>query len=259
MGTAGLVPCFCPFTDGEKPVVRGIGEEVLKEMARRMGFALEYDWMPIQAEVLKVVYDDVVAASGTVMRLHTKVVDVVGGERVEAVVISTKDGLRAVTAKVFVDATGDGDVAVWAGVPFEVGDRNGKTMAPSLCPTFAGIDWTAFDAARKPGPRPDQVLWMEQAKSGRTPYRELHLPAGLLKVGKTLGQGNLGHLYGEDALSEESLTRGMVEGRKMAWGFLRVVPRERAGVCRRGDGGDGGPLQRARDAADHGRLRPQLR
>ena len=33
MGTAGLVPCFCPYSDGEKPVVRGIGEEVLKEMA----------------------------------------------------------------------------------------------------------------------------------------------------------------------------------------------------------------------------------
>ena len=67
LGTAGIVPCFCPFTDGEKPVVRGIGEEVLKEMAGRMGFALQYDWMPINAEVLKVVYDDIVGQSGAVL------------------------------------------------------------------------------------------------------------------------------------------------------------------------------------------------
>jgi hypothetical protein len=220
MGTAGLVPCFCPFTDGEKAVVRGIGEEVLKEMARRMGFKLEYDWMRINAEVLKTVYDDIVGASGAVLRLHTKVVDVIGGERVEAVVISTKSGLKAVAAKVFIDATGDGDVSAWAGVPFEVGDKHGKTMAPSLCPAFSGVDWAAFEAETKPGYRPDQLLWREAAERGTAPFAEMHLPVGLVKVGRTMGQGNLGHVYGEKALDEESLTRGMVEGRKMAWGFL---------------------------------------
>ncbi len=221
MGTAGLVPCFCPYTDREKPVVRGIGEEVLKEMAERMGFPLEYDWMPIHAETLKTVYDDLLEASGAVCRLHTRAVDVIGGERIEAVVVATKKGPKAVKAKVFIDATGDGDVAAWAGVPFEIGDEEGRTMAPSLCPTYAGIDWETVEAHRLPsGERIDRATWTGQAERGETPYKEHHLPAGVLKVGEVLGTGNLVHVYGTDPLSEESLTRGMVEGRRMAWGML---------------------------------------
>jgi hypothetical protein len=221
LGTAGIVPCFCPFTDGEKPVVRGIGEEVLVEMARRMKMPLEYDWMPIQAEVLKAVYDDIVDGTGAILRLHTKVVAVIGRGRLAAVVISTKDGLKAVSAKVFVDATGDGDVSAWAGAPFKVGDEKGRTMGPSLCPTFAGIDWRAFDAKRKgSGSRPDQLIWMKQAAKGKTPFKEERLAAGLIKTGRSIGSGNIGHVYGVDSLDEAGLTRGMVEGRRMAWGFL---------------------------------------
>lgn len=220
LGTAGIVPCFCPFSDGEKPVVRGIGEEVLIEMARRMKRPVNYDWMPIQPEILKAVYDDMVETAGPVLRLHTKVVDVVGKGRLNAVVISTKGGLKAVAGKVFVDATGDGDVSTWAGADFEVGGARGETMGPSLCPTFAGIDWNAFDANRRPGPRPDQVIWMRHLKQGRAPIAEWHLAAGVLKVGRSIGSGNIGHVYGVSGLDEAGLTRGMVDGRRMLWKFL---------------------------------------
>ena len=56
--------------------------------------------------------------------LHSLVADVVvddGDGGLRALVLATKRGPRAVTGKVFVDCTGDADVATFAGVPTELG------------------------------------------------------------------------------------------------------------------------------------------
>ena len=38
---------------------------------------------------------------------------------IDAVLIESKSGRAAVRGRVFIDASGDGDVAAWAGVPYE--------------------------------------------------------------------------------------------------------------------------------------------
>lgn len=54
--------------------------------------------------------------------LHATVGDVVRAEsgEISGVVVASKQGPKAVLGKVFVDATGDADVAAFAGVPFEI-------------------------------------------------------------------------------------------------------------------------------------------
>jgi len=54
------------------------------------------------------------------------------GSRLTHVVISGKEGLRLVPAKVFVDATGDADLAAKSGCSYAFGDADGKAMAISL-------------------------------------------------------------------------------------------------------------------------------
>ncbi len=58
---------------------------------------------------------------------------VLEGEIVRGVVLSTPGGVRAVEARVIIDATGDGDLAVFSGAGFTYGsDRTGATMWYSL-------------------------------------------------------------------------------------------------------------------------------
>jgi len=222
LGTSGLVPCLCPYTDGENVVARGIAEEVLVELARRMGVEVEYDWFNIHAEALKRLFDDMLADSGAKIRFFTKIVDVVAAKgRIESVVISTHAGLRALKARVFIDASGDGDVAAWAGAPFEAGDEEGRLQAPTLCNLFANIDWEKFrDHAEPGGDRPDRIIWRRQAAEGRAPLEEYHLAAGVLPCGETIGASNAGHVYEVDCLDETALTRAIIEGRRQAWVFL---------------------------------------
>ena len=43
-------------------------------------------------------------------------------------------------AKIFIDCSGDGDLAAWAGAPFEVGDNAGSMLYPSMMFRLNGID-----------------------------------------------------------------------------------------------------------------------
>ncbi|MBW4841189.1 MAG: FAD-dependent oxidoreductase, partial [Paenibacillaceae bacterium] len=82
MGTVALVPAFCPFTDKEKPIIRGIGMKLMERMkqACNADYQAEYretlDWVPIDPEVLKRVYDDALIESGVSLLYHTFVYDI---------------------------------------------------------------------------------------------------------------------------------------------------------------------------------------
>lgn len=63
---------------------------------------------------------DLLRASGARLRLHTWFAGVaMAGERIAAVFVESKRGREAIVPRTVVDATGDGDVLVAAGAPFE--------------------------------------------------------------------------------------------------------------------------------------------
>ena len=69
MGTAGLVPTWTPFSDGEKMIYRGLAEKIFVESKKGVPHSKEGDlnWVPINAEHLMSVYDELVPASGAMV------------------------------------------------------------------------------------------------------------------------------------------------------------------------------------------------
>jgi 2-polyprenyl-6-methoxyphenol hydroxylase-like FAD-dependent oxidoreductase len=64
--------------------------------------------------------DAILLDAGVEILYHTQVADVVARDgRIETVIVSNKAGLVAIQPKLVIDGTGDGDVAAWAGAPFE--------------------------------------------------------------------------------------------------------------------------------------------
>jgi hypothetical protein len=64
--------------------------------------------------------------------LHSFIAGVVrSGDAIEAVIVATKKGLRAIRGRVFVDATGDADVVYHAGCPWDMG-KPGRLQYPSM-------------------------------------------------------------------------------------------------------------------------------
>jgi hypothetical protein len=74
--------------------------------------------------------------------LQTPAADVIMEENaIKGLVLSTKQGMEAFFARVVVDASGDGDVAFFAGAPWEIGRKQDGLMQPvSIEFTIDGVD-----------------------------------------------------------------------------------------------------------------------
>ena len=73
--------------------------------------------------------------------MQTMVTDVVmEGNELRGVIVATKEGQRALLGEVVVDATGDGDVAAFAGAEIEKGRYDGLMQPVTLEFTLSGVD-----------------------------------------------------------------------------------------------------------------------
>lgn len=225
MGTVALVPAFCPYSDGEKAVVRGIGLELLDRMKDgcepefRERFGAELDWVPIDPEVLKRVYDEAVAESGAEVLLHTIASQTVmdeTGRRINGVVIVNKSGRSLIRAATVIDTTGDADLAALAGAPFHKGGESGDLQAATMCYLLANVDRKRFEQYRIESGDTDQIHQaVQQAQADGNLPQGRDSVSGLSWVADYLVGVNFGHVFGIDGSRAEDLTRGAIEGRKL--------------------------------------------
>jgi len=145
--TAVLDTFYGFYTPGSSPrkVVGGIADDVVAAL-RALGPVVERPntygagiGVTYQAEHLKVAWERLVEASGARIVLHAVLVEAaVHDGHVEAVTIATKAGLRRVTARVFVDATGDADLCHFAGFGYELAGE--LEPAQTLTTTFRMVN-----------------------------------------------------------------------------------------------------------------------
>jgi len=136
--SCGVGPMMA-FHAGEKQVVLGFMQEVVDELQARghsPGHVLDTKQYvqtvtPFNVEGLKVVLDDLLTTAGVTLLFHTFIGAVAReGERLTGITVCNKDGLNIINAKVFIDATGDGDIAAWAGLDMTKGRLSDGAMQP---------------------------------------------------------------------------------------------------------------------------------
>ena len=113
----------------------GIPLELVRRL-QKIGGAFDdrkINWESIRfdPELFKFVCDDIVLESGVKLILHAWGVGaIVHDGKIEAIIIESKSGRQAIKGKVFVDGTGDGDVAWFGGCAFSKGrPGDGRTLS----------------------------------------------------------------------------------------------------------------------------------
>ena len=131
MSTGGLLNVWCGSASSD--VWETVRDRTTEKRQRRSVFS---------PETLKSLYPELLEEAGVEMLLHAQLIDVEkDGDRVKTAVFYGKSGRIRVHAKVFIDSTGDGDLAFLAGVPFEKGrDLDGLMQPMSLEFMVAGVD-----------------------------------------------------------------------------------------------------------------------
>jgi hypothetical protein len=226
MGTSGLVNCFDPMADGEKPLVGGFMRELVEKMYVRGYLQPGIDpnnwrkyyhvWTMFKLEGLKVMLDEYTTEAGVEVRLFTRIIDADADPKtgvVRGVIIQNVEGYAYIRAKTFIDATGDAILADLCGAEYREAGRDTPNIMPAtLDALYANIDWENANQFQ----RYERVPLLEKAyEEGMFTQLDRHLP-GMAKVGNTIGCLNGGHVYNLNSLRVKDLTSGMMFGRKIA-------------------------------------------
>jgi hypothetical protein len=225
MGTTGLVPAWCPFSDGEKIIYRGLAEKIFNESKKGVPHEpkTKLDWVIINPEYLISVYDKMVTEAKVKTLFFSRVaaVEKSANDTVDAVIVANKAGLSAFKAKVFVDATGDGDISAWAGASFKKGDGSGVVQSSSLCFSFANADTYNFQNGPTLHPNNPKSPIYDAISSGKYPLIDKHL--NVVLTGPGVLQFNAGHLVNVDSTDPWAVSEAMMQGRVIAAQYLSAL------------------------------------
>ena len=232
MGTAAGVTNFCGLhanVRGEHvQVVRGVADELLDRLRALDGLNaphLVFGRILAQAydtAAFKCAADQMLLGAGAGILFHATAVGVVRDERgdVDALLVETRSGRSAVRAATFVDCSGDGDLAHFAGATMAHG---AEMLYPTLMFRVGAVDdarageaWRTIPALMDAAEAAGEFSFPRRGAIVR-PQRH----AGEWRVNVTqLKNADGSAVDGTDALS---LSRAEVEGRRQAIDYLRFL------------------------------------
>lgn len=222
-GTMRNVLTYCGlYTLGERPqqAVAGVAEEVMVRLRRwgavtpplrHRGVFVVFD-----PEGAKRALDEVCREAGVDVLLHAFVSAADrNGDLVERIHYADHSGLHALEARAFVDASGDCDLAFFAGASTRYGN-NGAVNLATLGTRFGGVAADAEVSAEA------VTAAIEAAKArGVAPLSKIRSVVTRLPLSGDV----IAYLASEDydARDARSMARAEMDGRIQAWTYLEVL------------------------------------
>lgn len=241
MGTAAGVTNFCGLhanVHGKiEQVVHGAASDLLARIDRLGGLnkphlvlgktlAQAYD-----TAVYKCAADDLLLSRGVDIRFHAFAAGAVMERpgRIKALLIETKSGRRAALGRVFIDCSGDGDLAAFAGAPFEKGDDGGM-LYPTMMfrlngvdPLAAGEAWRTVPALMEAAERRGEKF----PRKGAIVRPQKHTNEWRVNVTQVKSEDG----RAIDGTNARELSFGEIEGRRQALSFFEFLKHEAPGFA----------------------------
>ncbi|UIN30240.1 FAD-dependent oxidoreductase [Microbacterium binotii] len=233
-GTMGGLSTFCGLHarvhGTDMRVIRGITDDLLDRLVALDGLNDPHlsvdDRIMAQAfdiSAYKIAADELLVSAGAEVLFHTTAVDTVLADdgAIAAVVIESKSGRQAVRGSVFIDGSGDADIAAFAGAPFE---RSEHLLYPSLMFRINGVDYD------KAGPAWRTIRrLMEDAEAAGTHRFPRKKPIVRPQRNPLEWRSNLTQLSNEDGSAVDGtdvrqLSHGELQGRRQVrdtFAFIR--------------------------------------
>ncbi|MAX26839.1 MAG: FAD-dependent oxidoreductase [Phycisphaeraceae bacterium] len=227
--TAVLDTFYGFFTPGETPrkVVGGIPDQVVDALAKHDAMFLRPNTygagtgVTYNPDVLKWVWDRLLISNGVKLLLHTLLIDVEmdTAGRIIGVVVATRQGLRRIKAKRFIDASGDAELCHLAQILCE---KAGEIdPAQTLTTTFrmVNVDFEKFNAAGGKQMLSQKMAAVDLEKHPlprrKGSFHAMPIPGCAATVAVRVAD--------VDPMDSEQLTDAEVQGRQQAFVFEKFV------------------------------------
>lgn len=226
-GTAAGLANFCGLhakVNGEhRQVVQGIADEVLQRL-KAMG-ALSAPHMLFGGRIQAQAYDVSaykLVADQLLAKVHVLFHALAVGYQDGHLLVETKSGRRALRGRMFIDCSGDGDLAAWMGASYEVGDGKGNMLYPSTMYRIGGVDPAKAGNAWE---RIAELMEEAERKGRRFPRKK---PIVRPQPNATEWRANLTQIRNPDGsavsgIDALQLAWGEAEGRRQVWDTFSFI------------------------------------
>jgi hypothetical protein len=213
--TNSMVNVWHSLTDTEfkRQIIAGLTLETIERLKKRDAITSDRDSVSVgcsfNSDEMKIELDEMVKEAGVRPYLHTFfAAPYVRDGQLQAVIVENKSGRGAIRAKMFVDATGDGDLCHRLGLETYTREH---LQPPTTCARLSG--WAAAGGKfsklfREHGEEYDVPLGFVWGR--KVPGSDVYMLAGT-------------RVYGADCSNAEQLTRAEMEGRRQVRAFLDMV------------------------------------
>jgi len=224
-------------SDRAKQVIYGFVQEAIDRggafVRRWSSYPKTPETHDFDCEGMRVVFHKMLKDSGVRTICNLKAVEsIIEGDRIRGVLVDTKTGRKAVLGRVVIDATGDGDVAANAGLPFEYG-RQGDGRVQGMTMMFCLRDVETAAVRRAPPETARKMLQQMRhlRDQGKFPQFNESAAAHYLRAGLNHVPYNMCPAAG-NPLDEEELTRLSDEARQAVYAYLDLWRREMPGFAK---------------------------
>lgn len=225
MATTALVNPFISYFKSqmeyseENQLVFGIFREILDRLNELGGLKGKTIF---DTEIMKLILNRMIVETDVDILFHTYVISVNkkdNGNMIESIRIVNKSGSSDIKGKIFIDCTGDADVAYMAGVPYKMGrEEDGFSQPMTMCFRVAGVD-----RSKLPSRGEINKIYSEAVSRGEiTNLRENVLFFDTIQP--DVIHFNTTRIVMKNATNAEELTQAELMAREQCWemfGFLK--------------------------------------
>jgi hypothetical protein len=229
MATAGLVNPFMYYrskTDASHYLPSPVFMEIVKSLSDND--AVDKEGHVFDDEILKILLDKFLIDSGIEVLYHSIVTGAVSKNgTVSGITVACKEGQKSFKAKIFIDATGDGDLAELAGFETEKGRKEDGACQPmTLCFRLGGVKADDWDALRNEL----NEIYMEGKANG-----EISDPRENVLIFRTLRPDvvhfNTTRVVAKDGTISKQLGEAEIIARKQTWELFKIF-KEKSQYCK---------------------------
>ncbi len=229
MATVGEVHPFMPNHLGDECLDKPVYVEWLQRIHRyyppknvpdekRHAEMKTQEMRNISKDAAMLAAEDLCLEAGVQLVYHHHLADVVrDGDRIDALVLFSKSGFTAAKAKMYVDATGDADLAARAGCEFEQGGPTGHCQPMTTCFKLSHVDQSRVP----PWQEVNKMYDAAKARGEIDCTRENVLHFGWMD--DDVRHFNTTRVIHKDATNGKELSEAEIEGRRQMRQFLQFL------------------------------------
>lgn len=207
----------------------GIVAEIKEKLRHRKGSATipTGNSFSFDAEQMKILLEELCIEAGVTIRLFTRLVSTAEKNgRLTHVVTESKSGREAWGGKIFIDCSGDGDLAARAGCKFDYGDSAGQGQPMSMLCLISGVHYSEIkefirdEEDSKAGSRSKKRLEEAIIRGGHTPS---YARPSIFPIYEDLHMLMANHEYGFMGTDAAQVTQATLKGRAEVHKIVRSL------------------------------------